>query len=257
MDMAESGTMSKDNKTNPSVVDNYEKYLLHGRGAIIQKLRQLAKSHSLITAHFGGGQHSLLTAVLEVLPEKEVVVLDYGANEKINRKILEASRIVFKTQYEGITAQFTVDRVQRAKRHGKTTFACPLPESLLWVQRREFYRVRVPLGDPVFCEIPVGDEEPLSLRIIDISVGGVGLEDAENRLDVELEQHLPGCKLKLGEHGDALVNLEVRNFVPLNPDDPAAGRRIGCQIHDLAMDMNTIIQRYIHAVEALRRRVED
>ena len=250
--------MSEDStRANQSVVDNYEKYLLHGRGAIIQKLRQLAKSRSLITAHFGGGQHSLLTAVLEVLPEKDVVVLDYGADEKINKKILEAGRIVFKTQHEGITAQFTVDRVQRAKRHGKTAFACALPESLLWVQRREFYRVRVPLGDPVYCEIPRPDDEPLSLSIIDISVGGVGLNDAENRLEVELDQILPGCKLRLGEHGDALVNLVVRNLIPVNPDDTSAGRRVGCQIQDLAMDMNTIIQRYIHAVEALRRRVED
>ncbi len=255
--MAESGTMSEDSKADQAVVDNYEKYLLHGRGAIIQKLRQLAKARSLITAHFGGGRHSLLTAVLEVLPDKEVVVLDYGADEKLNRKILEADRIVFKTQHEGITAQFTIDRVQRAKRHGKTTFACALPESLLWVQRREFYRVRVPLGEPVFCEISQADGEPLSLPIIDISVGGVGLDDAENRLDTELDQSLPGCRLRLGEHGDALVNLVVRNFVPNNPDDPAAGRRIGCQIQNLAMDMNTIIQRYIHAVEALRRRVED
>ncbi len=255
--MNESGAMSDENRSNQSVVDNYEKYLLHGRGAIIQKLRQLEKSRSLITAHFGGGRYSLLTAVLEVLPDKEVVVLDYGADEKINKKILEAGRIVFKTQHEGITAQFTVNRVQRAKRHGKTAFACPLPDSLLWVQRREFYRVRTPLGNPVHCEIRRGDEEPLRLRIIDISVGGVGLEDLENRLDVELGDMLPSCKLLLGEHGDALVNLEVRNLIPFNPDDEAAGRRIGCQIHDLSMDMNTIIQRYIHAVEALRRRVDD
>ncbi len=240
-----------------SVVDNYEKYLLHGRGAIIQKLRQLEKARSLLTAHFGGGRHSLLTQVVEVMPDKEVVVLDYGADEKLNRKILEADRIVFKAQHEGITAQFTVDRLQRARRHGKTAFACPLPDSLLWVERREFYRVRVPLGDPVYCEIPQGDDEPLRLRIIDISVAGVGLHDPEFRLEAEIEHPLPGCRLLLGEHGTALVSLVVRNLIPDNPDDENGGRRVGCQIENLAMDMNTIIQRYIHAVEALRRRVDD
>ena len=243
--------------SSQSVVDNYEKYLLHGRGAIIQKLRQLEKSRSLITAHFDGGKHSMLTAVVDVMPDKELVVLDYGADEKLNRKLLQASRVVFKTQHEGITAQFTVNRVQKAKRHGRPAFACPLPDSLLWVQRREFYRVRVPLGDPVHCEIAVPDEEPLRVPIIDISMGGVALNDTENVIDTEIGQNLPPCKLLLGEHGDALVTLTVRNIMPVQPDDPAAGHRIGCEFQDLAMDTSTTIQRYIHAVEALRRRVED
>jgi len=255
--MTDTGTNKESIPATQSVVDNYERYLLYGRGAIIQKLRQLEKGRSLLTAHFGGGRYSLLTQVLEVMPDKEVVVLDYGADEKLNRKILEANRIVFKAQHAGITAQFTVDRIQRARRHGKTAFACPLPESLLWVERREFYRVRVPLGDPVYCEIPQDKGEPLHLQIIDISVAGVGLHDAEHLLEAEIEQSLPGCRLLLGEHGTALVSLVVRNFIPDHPDEQDGGRRVGCQFENLAMDMNTIIQRYIHTVEVLRRRVDD
>ncbi len=237
-------------------IDNYEKYLLQGRGAIIQKLRQLEKSKSMITAHFGGGKYSMLTAVVDVMPDRDLLVLDYGANETLNKKILEAKRIIFKTRHQGITAQFTADRLQRAKRQGKTAFACALPDSLLWVQRREFYRIRVPMSEHLNVEFVDRNNQPVSYEILDLSIGGLCIHRTDNRIAFEEEQLFINTKINLSPTQSGYVNLQVRNIIPVKADDPSAGVRVGCQFIDLSMEMSGHIQRYIHTIEALTRHLE-
>lgn len=243
-------------KQQNNSIENMEQYLLHGRGSIIQKLRQLGKGKNMITVHFGGGKYSMLTLVVDVLTDRDLLVLDYGSNENINKKLLEAKRIVFKTQHEGITAQFTATEIQRAKLHGKTAFACPIPDTLLWVQRREYYRVRVPLGDNVSCELINQDKETIHLKILDISIGGLSLESTEDTLQFESDQTFLNCKLVLSALGEGIVSLRVHNLLPLKQDNPEAGNRIGCSYIDLSMDTSSLIQRYIHNIDAINRRID-
>lgn len=246
---------NSDEQQQADSIENLEQYLLNGRGAIIQKLRQLGKGKNMITAHFGGGKYSMLTVVVDVLPDRDLLVLDYGSNEKINKKLLEAKRIVFKTQHEGITAQFTANQMQRAKLQGKTAFACPIPDSLLWVQRREYYRIRVPLGDSVTCELNSPDKEIISLKVLDISIGGICLEITGDEIEFEADQTYLNSKLILSTTGEGIVSLRVQNIIPLKQDAPEAGHRIGCSFIDLSMDTSTQIQRYINNIDAMNRRI--
>ncbi len=236
-------------------VENMEQYLLQGRGAIIQKLRQLGKGKNLITAHFGGGKYSLLTAVVDVLPDKDL--LDYGADETLNKKIIAADRIVFKTQHQGITAQFTVYSMQRARLGGKTAFACPLPDSLLWVQRREYYRVSIPRSDHVVCALPGNDEATREYPLLDISIAGLALHVTDPADRFEPGQIFHQCQLQLSESAAGSIALEIQNIIPLREDDPVAGVRVGCRFLDLNPQLGANIQRYIHAIDAMKRRVED
>lgn len=235
-------------------VENLEQYMLYSKASIIQKLRQLGKSNSMISAHFGGGQHSLLTLVVDVLPDKDLLVLDYGSDEAMNQKLMASERVVFKTNYEGITAQFSCSQFQRAKRHGKSAIACPLPESMLWVQRREFYRVRVPLSESVNCEL-IQDDESFLFPVLDISIGGLALHYTNQRIELEEGQLYTGSRLSLSDQGHGLINLEVRNIISIGTMNNG-GYRIGCEFRNLGMDVSSSIQRYIHHIESLLSRVK-
>ena len=241
------------------LVDNYEKYLIHNRAAIVQKLKQLASGKNNITAHFGGGQHSMLTQVVDVLTDKGLVVLDYGSNEKINKKITDADRVVFKTQHQGITAQFTTNKIQKAKFRSKPAFACAIPESLLWVQRREYYRVRVPLGDNARCELIHNEDIVITYPILDISIAGIALHMNELDLEYMLE---PGMvfnrtHLRLPDDEVATVNMKIVNQLPMKEGNTDAGERFGCQFIDIDADTSAKIQRYIYSIEQLNRRTKD
>ncbi|MDH5572656.1 MAG: flagellar brake protein [Gammaproteobacteria bacterium] len=249
-----------DNNTNEKeLVDNYDKYLLHNRAAIIQKLKQLAKGKNNITAHFAEGKYTLLTQVVDVLNDKGLVVLDYGSNEKTNKQIINAQRIIFKTQHEGITAQFNASKVQKAKFQNKPAFACAIPDALLWVQRREFYRVRIPLGDHIKCQLIHDQDIIIEYPVLDISIAGMALHMKELDLEFTLQ---PGmifnhARLLLPDSEVGVVNLEIVNQMPMKNDNPDAGERFGCQFIDISGDTSAMIQRYIYNIEQLSRRTLD
>ncbi|NOZ37240.1 MAG: flagellar brake protein [Gammaproteobacteria bacterium] len=244
------------NSTEQSKVDNYEKYLLNSKAAIIQKLRQLAKSKSNITAHFGGGKYSMLTQVVDVLPDKDLVVLDYGSNEATNKKLLQSEHTVFKTQYEGVIAQFSTGFLQKARLHGKPAFACAIPESLLWVQRREFYRVRIPLRDNVFCELIHDDEILIPYPVLDISIAGLAIRIEDFKYNIEAGMFFNGTRLILPNEESGLVNIEIMNQLPLKQDNPEAGLRFGCAFHNISTDISSKIQRYIYDIELMNRQIK-
>ena len=253
-DKQEQSTLSN---TEQSKVDNYEKYLLTSRAAIIQKLRQLGKSKNNITAHFGGGKYSLLTQVVEVLADKDLVVLDYGSNEATNKKLLKSKHVVFKTQHEGVTAQFNTNFLQKAKLHGKPAFACAIPDSLLWVQRREFYRVRIPLRDKVFCELIHNEDILVPYPVVDISIAGLAIQVEELKYNIEPGMIFNGTRLILPDEDAGLVNLEIMNQLPMKQDDPEGSQRFGCQFHNISTDISAKIQRYIYDIELMNRQIKD
>ena len=235
-------------------IENMEHYMLYGRGEIMQKLRQLGKKNSLVTMHFN--DQTMLSTVVDVLADKNLLVLDYGGNEELNQKLLQYDRAVIKTEYDGITAQFSVSNIRKARLQGKPSFACPLPESILWVQRREFYRVRIPLSETVTCELIHGDKHRTEYPVLDISTGGIALLDKNDELELEPGTVFHNSKLTLGEHDAAFINLEVRNHIPVNPNEPSAGVRCGCAFLNLTGDFEGSMQRFINIVDQQQKRTD-
>ena len=63
---------SKSPTAHVSNIEDYEKYLIHSRGEIIQKLKLLGKKNNLVTAHIGND--TVLTAVVSATSPKGVEV---------------------------------------------------------------------------------------------------------------------------------------------------------------------------------------
>lgn len=235
-------------------IENMEHYMLYGRGEIIQKLRQLGKKNSLILLHFN--DHTMLSTVVDILSDKNLLVLDYGGNEELNQKLLKHNRAIVKTDYDGIQAQFTIKDIRKARLQGKPSFACPLPEDVLWVQRRDFYRVRIPLSEVVTCELIHGDNNRTEYPVLDVSTGGIALFDKDDELELEPGNTFHNCKLVLGEHSTSLINLEVRNHILKNSNNPEEGTRSGCAFLNLTGEFETALQKFINIVDLQQKRVD-
>ena len=235
-------------------IENMEHYMLYGRGEIMQKLRQLSKKNSLITLHFNN--LTMLSTVVDVLSDKNLLVLDYGGDEELNQKLLKHDRAVIKTDYDGITAQFSIKEIRKARLQGKPSFACPIPESVLWVQRREYYRVRIPLSEQVTCEISFKDGHKTVYPVLDISGGGIALLDKNDELEFEPGNTFQNCKLTLGDHDAGFISLEIRNNIPVNQFEPDQGKRCGCAFMNLSGDFEHSIQRFINVVDQQQKRTE-
>lgn len=244
--------MEQTEKPNNQVanIEDYEKYLLHSRGEIIQKLRQLGKDKNLVTAHVGN--ETILTAILDVLTDNDLLVLDYAAEEALNKKLIEAKRVILHTQHQGITAQFNASNIKKARLKGNTVLACPLPENLLWVQRREAYRVRIPHSTRVTCEFINANQTSAECEVLDISASGFAITNEHKKLKYQVGDVFTGCKIHLAEFGSASVDVEIRNEIEL-----PGSLRIGCAFININTDMSSMVQRFIHMIDALQRKIAD
>ena len=225
-------------------VGDDDRFRIFSRMEIVGLLRAVAAHRALVTVQFGGAQDFVVTAVLAVNPEFEEVVLDYGADEPAMRRLLRAERLRISTRLDHVRMSFTADGAGVMSFEGGPAFRVRLPDTLLRFQRRDSYRLKVPLGRPLVCQVPVADgSASVALKVRDISVAGIGLTDYPPTFLVAIGQVLEGCRVTLPELGALVAGLEVMHATQ------GETRRCGCRFRNLPLPMATLIQRYITRIE--------
>ncbi len=235
-------------------IADIEKYFLHGKGEIVQKLRMLAKSKSSITGYFNQGSDFFLTGIVDVLRDKNILVLDISNDQSLNKKITSTSHIVFKTKHMGITAQFNTQSIQTAKFKGQQYFACAIPDELLWVQRREHYRVHIPMANNAVCQLKNDEGNLEEFRIIDVSGGGIAIADENFHLKVEAGEEFLNADIIFTKELSTTTNLTIQNTLPLNFNAADSGQRIGCKFATLRVDFEAELQKYINQLDSENRK---
>ena len=238
--------------------DEYSRYLLHSRTEIVAVLRSLIHKTALITIYFDHGQSFLLTSMLALSPDNNRFVLDIGADAEMNRKALHATRLVLTTQIDKVKIQFSINGLSPAEHEGRPAFAGKLPDSLLRLQRREFFRLSTPIANPVnmnaIVHRPDGSAMNVEIPLFDISGGGIGL-----MMTTELAQLLPrgtqlsDCRIPLPDEGLIVVSLIIRNTFDVTTRSGGRFVRAGCEFIDVPSSRLNMIQRYITRIERERK----
>lgn len=237
--------------------DNYSKYLLHSRTEILFLMRALLDKGSLITVYFNQGNDFLLTSIVAVTGDSGHIVLDYGSDEEMNRKALASDKLVCITTHEKVKIQFILRHLEKVKFQGRESFRATLPDTLLRLQRREYYRLTTPVARPLKCVIPVtlsdGSTSKVEANVVDISGGGVAVMAPPTGIEFEPDFVFENCRLELPEVGTITAGLRVRNVFEITLRSGTRTKRCGCQFVDLPGAMVTLIQRYIIKVERERK----
>ena len=234
--------------------DDYEQYLLHDRREIGYVLRQLAARRSMITAYLDAGSRFLMSSVLSVSDDDKRLFLDLGNDETLNQDAAKAGQLLCVTQLEKVKIQFAIHQPS-LERFGKyPALASALPEVLLRLQRREYYRLTAPVSHSLICRIPApGLNGRVEARIIDISGGGLAVIVPPKDLNFTADQKYVDCRLDLPEFGPVTASLRVRNIFRITNRSGTDMLRAGCQFEDLPTPMANAIQRYILRVERDRK----
>jgi c-di-GMP-binding flagellar brake protein YcgR len=229
----------------------YARYLLHTPQEIVQVLRGVVKERELVTVYFDQGRRFFLSSLIRVEPRENALYLDWGVDEETNRLALAATHLVCVTTQEKVKVQFALEGLERAELDGRPAFRAALPRTLLKLQRREYYRLVIPLRTPLVCFVPL-EEETLEAAVSDISVGGVGLGSLPANTGLALSGCYPGCRLELPGEGLLLATLEVRSLQDVALRAGGLTKRAGCRFVDLPAAQQAMIQRYINRVERER-----
>lgn len=234
-------------------LDQYSEYLLHSRREIVAVLRQVVANGDLVTLYFNSGKDFLLTTLLAL--DGDAVMLDHGSNGEMNRRALEAGKIFCITRHDKVKLQFILSGVRESVYDGRKVFAATLPETLLRLQRREYFRLHTPIARPLLCNVPAvmpdGSVQIYPHNVIDISIGGLSLQVGEIPFEAEQEWH--DCSIELPEIGVINATLRVLNFYEITLRNGQRSQRAGCQFVDLPQTSQNLIQRYIVRMERERK----
>jgi len=244
---------------HPEPEEGDDRYLVRNRRQVHGLLRALIDQRSLVSAHIAGRDQSFPSAVLEVDEDEEWLLLDGSPNEASNRAAAAATHLLCFAQLEKVRIRFRLDQVERIEHEGHVAFRAQMPTSIYHLQRREHYRLETPITDSPTCVIAFDpgpeDEpvrEPLRLRVIDISGGGLAVSLPAGSPLLEVGHIYRHCELRLPDQPPLAVALAICSQARQTLPNGAESFRVGVRFEEMPRGADEAIQRYIFRVDRQR-----
>lgn len=231
-----------------------EQYLKRGPLAVLAVLKNLHKNQTPVLVSHDRGQ--FITRLLYA--DKERLLLDYGSNDYENQLALTMKNLHLTAETQGAKVEFALNALEADNHEGLPAFGADLPDVLWMIQRREFFRVCVPLDPVYYCHVkwPGGGEG--RMRLQDLSLGGVGvLGDATLPETLQGGEEFKKMRLELGEYGQlevdaALINVGQRSIVG-NKNETVVTPRLSFRFASLSFAQERLLQNVIFSLERLAR----
>ncbi|HEX7156880.1 MAG TPA: flagellar brake protein [Burkholderiaceae bacterium] len=231
-----------------------ERYMLYARAEVVALLRGLCAERTLLTVYAGRDGEFAVTMALQVDAESDRLILDMPSEPAAQRRLLAARDLVLVAFIDSVKLQFSAPAAQAIEFEGRPAWSIGLPTQMLRLQRREFFRVRTPMSRPATCLVPQesGASKYESLRVLDVSVGGLAILTYPNHFDLPLDTVIESCFLDLPGIGAVTVGIRVVHVDRMTRDE--TGRRCGCEFVDMAPQARMMLQRYVNRIDAEQRK---
>lgn len=233
--------------------DDYAHYIQRDPREVRFILRSLIERRAMVSTYFGPTGDFLLTTVLGLSEEENTLYLDWGADEGINARVAASDELTCMSQLDRVKIQFALQYARPSTLAGAKAFAAPVPDSLLRLQRREYYRLVTPATHGVKCSVVVHGDGANELRVdatvIDISGGGLAVMVPPEGTPFEPDREFHHCRINLPEIGTIETKMRVRSVFRISAANGKPMLRAGCQFVRMADSQVSMIQRYILRVE--------
>ncbi|MGL6046847.1 MAG: flagellar brake protein [Vogesella sp.] len=230
------------------------RFTLSSRAEIVQHLRAIIALRQNVTVFSNKGKSFIITRLLDIDPQRGVMVLDWGAKEHENRMLLQSERNVFVSAPSGVKTQFATGEVREISFEGAPAFEAPLPEQVIRLQRRDFFRIHTPVAQPVICRLSDHPEGEKLIPLFDISLGGMALTLTPAQAGWLSEgMVLRQAVIELKPFGTLQVGVEVRHIIKMQLKNGLEMLRAGCLFQGMNTPRETLVQRYIAQLERERR----
>ncbi|SQC92738.1 Cyclic di-GMP binding protein YcgR [Cedecea neteri] len=147
-----------------------EQFLKQSPLAVLGVLRDLHKQQVPVRLEWSNGQ--FISKILEVSADR--LVLDFGSQSQENLSVQKATHIEFIAETQGAKVEFSLPGLKATEYQNLPAFTTPLPPSLWFVQRREYFRITAPCSR----SITVAPNWPMALSLpsgsATWSLGGMG-----------------------------------------------------------------------------------
>jgi c-di-GMP-binding flagellar brake protein YcgR len=231
-------------------------FLIHSPEEIISKLSILHEHKCLLTVYFGDNGDSFITTILSIYRENNYLVFHHGPKENLIEQLLNSPTITFRTEYLGIKVAFEANKLAKTQHQGVSIFVIPIPESMLWIEDRGFYRVKLPASKLSYCQLILNNQDPINLKLYDISLIGFSVLNTSNEISALMapDSHFEQCKLVLADTDEDTISFTVRRrkYI-INPANLNRMEKIGCKFTRITPEFESTIRRYMQQIERENR----
>ena len=236
-------------------VEEVDKFRVDSNIEIIYILRSMMKANALTTLTFGNSDGFILTNIIDIDLKHREVIFDYGTDQASNRCALKADKFNVFTLLNRVEIQFVCHDIEKIKFKGKSAFRARIPESLLRLQKREHYRIDMPVNRRLNCKLPLPEGDYAEVILQNISRGGMAVLDPDHRVDFESGADYRGCLLDLPSIGTIKLNLQVKSVSEITQRGGVKCLRAGLQFdEDTEEKTLSMIQRYVMQLQMERKR---
>ncbi len=229
-------------------------YYIHTQIEIAAILRTIMHKNALLAIGFDEGRSLIVTAILDVDDAQGTLIFDCGPDPHTNKRLAQATRLVCSTAVDRIKVQFVCSGAEVIEHEGREAFRVPMPDKLLRLQRREYFRLTTPMIHPIKCLLTTragGEVQQLELNTTDISCGGFGTTSSTTLPPFALSTRFE-CKMALSDAGMLQATAELLNTFELALANKRM-RHCGYQFIALPEKTRTLVQRYILQQQRMQR----
>lgn len=232
-----------------SLDESIESFTITFKREIIFYLRQLINDGDPISVSFNEGHDTILTLLLMVDEERGMLYFDWGSSEEVNQRFLKSERNFFVALPHGIRNQFMTGIPRQVNYKGRPAFAVPLPDKYVRLQRREFFRLVLPMTQRPVCTITQpGSGQTMQLEVVDIGIGGVGLNAQTLAFPLDSGAIFEKTKIELKGVGELIAPIEIRHV-----DQITKGTKnllhIGCLFTKLSAGQENLLQKFMANIQ--------
>lgn len=228
-------------------------FLLHSPAEISNILKTISARNTRSAIYFEQGKSFFLTMLLAV--NNDGVWIDPAARSLDNQRLLESDEIIFVSSHNNTKVQFVANEARLAPYAERNALFVPLPQKLLRLQRRDYFRLAANPQHPLKCVIHP-ERNPLHIKhevsVVDISIGGLSLICPEKELRFFPGNIYPNCEINLPEIGTLTATLEVKNTFEIPGRHGKSNRRAGCVFVKPDRETTLPLQRYVSQMQCQR-----
>ena len=233
-----------------------ERHLVTHQREIQRYVKAVHEKCHLVSLYLDDGSVFFLTSIIALDDDARTVLLDPPGAEHL-RAALAAKRLTVSCLLGQVKIQFRLSGVSMTAHGGKPALMAPMPQELLRLQRRDFFRIDTPLTRPWRCRMfRQQDQERVlfaELPLRDISGGGLCLAgpiDLAERF--ALGEIFSGCQLAIPDEEVFDIHLRITEISRFETSSGDWQMRLGCEFIHLSRMRQGLIETYVTRLERER-----
>jgi c-di-GMP-binding flagellar brake protein YcgR len=230
-------------------------FALRHRADILAIVDQMQRERTLATVEFADG-HAIVSSVLQVRRDTDALVIDIALDSAQNHRLFSSKGLHFVAELDHVQVAFDTGPASTVMLADGPAALVSMPETVVRLQRREWFRAPLPAEPPVQCTVLGEDGVAIPGQAIDISPGGAGLLVT----DIPTGESMVGTQrtliLSLPEVGRLELHATVRTVTKIaGATDGLPKLRMGFRFDALPPKTACGIQRYVQRVEVNQLRL--